>query len=62
MKTAAVVFSAPGQVELREIDMPAPAPDEVQIRTTYSTVSVGTEGWVFQNVFTWMEGGISASA
>ena len=57
MKTAAVVFTAPGQVALQDIDMPAPAPDEVQIRTTYSTVSVGTEGWVFQNVFTWMPGG-----
>ncbi|HEY3340400.1 MAG TPA: medium chain dehydrogenase/reductase family protein, partial [Anaerolineae bacterium] len=31
----------------------APGPDEVQIRTSYSTVSIGTEGWVFQNLFTW---------
>ncbi len=57
MKTVAVVFTAPGQVELGEIEMPAPGPDEVQIRTTHSMVSVGTEGWVFQNVFTWMPGG-----
>lgn len=57
MKTKAVVFTAPGQVTLRDIEMPPPAPDEAQIRTTYSTVSVGTEGWVFQNVFTWMAGG-----
>src|SRR5487761_2173501 len=54
MKAKAVVFTGPGQVELQEIDTPAPKPDEVQIRTTYSTVSVGTEGWVFQNLFTWM--------
>src|SRR6516225_3309949 len=53
MKTRAVVFTSPGQVELQEINMPAPAADEVQIRTTYSTVSVGTEGWILQNLFTW---------
>lgn len=53
MKTKAVVFTSPGQASFQEIDMPAPGPDEVQIRTTYSTVSIGTEGWVFQNLFTW---------
>jgi bacteriochlorophyllide a dehydrogenase len=53
MKTTAVVFSGPGQVSLQVIQMPDPRPDEVRIRTTYSTVSVGTEGWAFQNLFTW---------
>jgi 2-desacetyl-2-hydroxyethyl bacteriochlorophyllide A dehydrogenase len=53
MKTKAVVFTSPGQASYQDIDMPAPKPDEVQIRTTYSTISIGTEGWVFQNLFTW---------
>jgi 2-desacetyl-2-hydroxyethyl bacteriochlorophyllide A dehydrogenase len=53
MKTNAVVFTAPGQATFQLIDMPDPGPDEVQIRTTFSTVSVGTEGWGFQNLFTW---------
>ena len=57
MKTSAVVFTGPGQVDFVEIEMPPPGRDEVQVRTTYSTVSVGTEGWVFQNRFTWMAGG-----
>src|SRR5512143_4240264 len=54
MKTKAVVFTAPGQVAFQDIDMPEPSPDEVQIRTMYSMVSAGTEGWVFRNLFTWM--------
>jgi 2-desacetyl-2-hydroxyethyl bacteriochlorophyllide A dehydrogenase len=53
MQTLAVVFTAPNEAALREIEMPDPAPDEAQIRTTYSTISVGTEGWVLQNLFTW---------
>src|SRR5258706_7553721 len=31
--------------------MPLPAPGEVQIRTLYSTISSGTEGWMLQDVF-----------
>lgn len=33
--------------------MPDPGPGEVQVQTLYSTISVGTEGWVFQNLFIW---------
>ena len=53
MDTPAVVFTAPSEVELRTIPMPAPGPGEVQVRTLFSTISAGTEGWVFQNLFTW---------
>ena len=56
MKTQAVIFTSPGQVEIGEIEMPDPGADEAQVRTLYSTVSAGTEGWVFQNLFTWMNG------
>lgn len=33
--------------------MPAPGAGEVQIRTRYSSVSCGTEGWVLHHRFTW---------
>ena len=53
LRTPAVVFAAPGQVEVRDIDMPAPGVGEVQIHTQYSSISSGTEGWVLHNRFTW---------
>ncbi len=53
MQTQAIVFTSPGQVQLQDVRMPAPGPDDVLIRTTYSTVSAGTEGWILQNLFTW---------
>ena len=53
MTTHAVVFVDVGQIEVREINMPAPGPGEVQIRTAYSTISAGTEGWVLKQLFTW---------
>ena len=53
MQTQAVVFVEVDHVDLRTIDMPAPGPGQVQIRTTYSTISAGTEGWGLRNLFTW---------
>jgi len=53
MKTAAVVFVRESQVELQDIEMPPPAPGEVQIRTEHSCVSVGTEGWILRDQFVW---------
>jgi NADPH:quinone reductase-like Zn-dependent oxidoreductase len=53
MKTQAAVFTSPGEVEIQEITMPLPGPGEVQIRTDYSCISSGTEGWVLHNRFTW---------
>ncbi|MEV0430239.1 dehydrogenase [Micromonospora sp. NPDC050495] len=38
---------APGQGELRPVELPAPGPDEVLVRTRYSGVSRGTETLVF---------------
>ena len=54
MKTPAIVFTSPGQVDVQEIEMPDPGPGQVQIRTQYSSISSGTEAWVLQNRFTWM--------
>ncbi len=55
METLAVVFTAPAEVSLQTIPMPPPGPGEVQIRTRYSTISAGTEGWAFQDRFTWQK-------
>ncbi len=53
MRVPAVVFEGVDQVTVRDIEMPPPGPGEVQVRTRFSTVSCGTEGWVLQNRFTW---------
>jgi len=45
MKAPAVVFPEPKRVEVREMELPEVAPDQVGIRTTYSGVSQGTERW-----------------
>lgn len=41
----AVVFTRPGSVEVRQIDIPDPGPGEVLVRTAYSGISQGTERW-----------------
>ncbi len=43
MKTRAIVIPAPGCVELREVELPLPTPQDVVVRTLYSGISVGTE-------------------
>ena len=53
MRTKAVVFTGVDQIEMLEIEMPPPGPAEVQVKTEYSTISAGTEGWCLQNLFTW---------
>ncbi len=53
MQTPAVVFESVGRVSARSIEMPPPGPGQVQIRTRYSTISPGTEGWCLLNQFTW---------
>lgn len=41
-------LSAPGRGEIRTVDLPRPAADEVLVRTLYSGVSRGTESLVFR--------------
>ncbi len=53
MWTNAVVFTGVDQVEMRRIEMPTPGANEVQVRTDFSTISAGTEGWCLRNLFTW---------
>src|SRR5687768_4317942 len=45
MKASAVVFPEPKRVEIREMEVPDPAPGEVGIRTVWSGISQGTERW-----------------
>lgn len=53
IQTQSVVFESTDKVVVREIPMPDPGPGEVQLRTRFSVISAGTEGWVWQNRFTW---------
>jgi 3-hydroxyethyl bacteriochlorophyllide a dehydrogenase len=43
MKTRAILFTAPDEVEVSEIEVPAPGPGDVLVETAYSAVSPGTE-------------------
>jgi 2-desacetyl-2-hydroxyethyl bacteriochlorophyllide A dehydrogenase len=52
-QTDAVVFTESCKAALQKIEMPAPGPGEVQVRTVLSTISAGTEGWIYRNLFTW---------
>jgi len=42
-KAKAIVFSAPGQVELREVQIPDPGEGQLLVKTAHSCVSPGTE-------------------
>ncbi len=43
MKSDAVIFVQPNQVELGEMNVPDPGPDEILTRTLYTAISTGTE-------------------
>lgn len=47
-KASAVVLTGPRQVEVREVDVPAPGAGEVQINTLFSGISAGTEMNVYR--------------
>lgn len=46
VKAPAVMFTAPGQVAVTEVELPDVAPGEVGVRTAYSGISQGTERWL----------------
>ncbi len=46
----AIVFPQSGQVELGEIELPAPGSGQVGVRTLYSGISNGTDVWVLMGV------------
>jgi 2-desacetyl-2-hydroxyethyl bacteriochlorophyllide A dehydrogenase len=45
MRTHAVVFANPGDVQVREMEVPEPGPGQAGIRTAFSGISQGTERW-----------------
>lgn len=47
----AVVFAAPGQVELRKIRVPELLPDEVVVQTELTGISVGTDRWMIDGKY-----------
>ncbi|MBN2091815.1 zinc-binding dehydrogenase [candidate division KSB1 bacterium] len=47
MKSKAIVFTASGQVEIKEIQLPKPGPGQVMTKTLLTGVSTGTETRVF---------------
>ena len=49
MKAKGVVFTAPESVEVWDLDIPEPGPEEVLVRVTHSGISMGTEGWILKN-------------
>lgn len=53
MESPAIVFVAVDRVELQPLPVPPPGPHEIQVRTTYSSISAGTEGWALHDQFTW---------
>lgn len=48
IKAKAVVFAEPREVEVWELDMPDPGPEDIVVRMIYSGISVGTEGWILR--------------
>lgn len=51
MKARTLFFTAPGQVEIRESDLPALKDDEVLVETQCSAISAGTEMLVYRGEF-----------
>ena len=48
MITQAVVFTAPGEVIVDELDLPALSPNDALVEIEYSAISIGTERWCLQ--------------
>jgi threonine dehydrogenase-like Zn-dependent dehydrogenase len=45
LKTLAIVFPAPGKVEIAEVELPPLGEGDVLVEIEYSAISVGTERW-----------------
>lgn len=48
LSAVAVVFDGPGHVELRNVTLPEPGPEDVLIDSIYTGISVGAEGWILR--------------
>ena len=54
MRARAVVFPGAGRVELRDVTLREPGPDEVVVDTSFSSISSGTERLLFSGKLTGM--------
>jgi len=50
LRARRVTFTAPGEVEVRRVDVPEPGPGEVRVATEVSAISPGTEMLVFRGL------------
>ncbi len=46
IKAYGVVFPEKDEIEVLEIELPDPGPEDVVVQTEYSGISIGTEGWI----------------
>jgi 2-desacetyl-2-hydroxyethyl bacteriochlorophyllide A dehydrogenase len=60
MKAPAVVFVEPKRMEIREMEVPEPGPDQIGIRTVYSGVSQGTERWALTGRYNHFDENVAA--
>ena len=52
-QTEAAVFADVGEAAFERIEVSDPGPGQVRVRTRFSTISAGTEGWILHDRFTW---------
>src|SRR6266581_1667119 len=55
MKARQAVIREPFKVEVREVDLPAPAPNQILVSTEASAVSAGTELAVYTGTHQWLK-------
>jgi 2-desacetyl-2-hydroxyethyl bacteriochlorophyllide A dehydrogenase len=55
MKARQVVLLGPAAVEVREVELPAPAPNQILVKTEASVVSAGTELAVYTGTHQWLK-------
>ncbi len=55
MHARQVVINEPYKVEVREVDLPAPAPNQILVATEASVVSAGTELAVYTGTHQWLK-------
>jgi len=46
-----VVFPRANEIELQQIQLPDPGPEDVVVETEYSGISIGTEGWLLTGTY-----------
>lgn len=55
MRTRQAVVVEPFKTDVREVDLPAPAPNQILVQTAWSAVSAGTELAVYTGTHQWLK-------